>query len=161
MKTIPSHVIDEVWERVNDTPEDEVKELVDRFGREQPALLAYLMASDEDTLEQDERGNLMYLGLIIWLVLSESQPNLPQVSIEALEAAEDANITYLSKLEAGSEMGIVDAVQEMISTYNQMPLLGAMVEALMEGNEEEPEMAGENVGMSLLHLKTVIDCLDK
>jgi hypothetical protein len=55
----------------------------------------------------------------------------------------------------------VDAVQEMISTYNQMPLLGAMVEALMEGNEEEPEMAGENVGMSLLHLKTVIDCLDK
>jgi hypothetical protein len=31
----------------------------------------------------------------------------------------------------------------------------------MEGNEDEPDLAGDNVGLALLHLKTVIDCLDQ
>jgi hypothetical protein len=43
----------------------------------------------------------------------------------------------------------------------QMPLLGAVLEALMEGNEEEPELLHEDIGLALLHLKTVIDCLDQ
>jgi len=31
----------------------------------------------------------------------------------------------------------------------------------MAGNEDEPELAGEHVGLALLHLKTVVDCFDR
>jgi hypothetical protein len=42
-----------------------------------------------------------------------------------------------------------------------MPLLKSVIEALLIGNEEEPELAGDDVGTALLHLKTVLDCLDQ
>ena len=32
---------------------------------------------------------------------------------------------------------------------------------LMSGNEEAPELAPESVGMGLIYLKTVVDCLDQ
>jgi hypothetical protein len=48
-----------------------------------------------------------------------------------------------------------------MSTYNQIEVLNAVIEALMSGHEEEPELAGEHIGLALLHLKTVVDCLDQ
>ncbi len=36
-----------------------------------------------------------------------------------------------------------------------------MLELLMAGYEEEPEFAPENVGIALIYLKTIIDCLDQ
>jgi hypothetical protein len=39
--------------------------------------------------------------------------------------------------------------------------LGAVVEALMDGHEKEPNLAPEHLGLALIHLKTVIDCLDQ
>ena len=41
------------------------------------------------------------------------------------------------------------------------PLLTTAIESLMSGNEEEPEMVRESIGLELLHLKTVLDCLDR
>ncbi len=80
---------------------------------------------------------------------------------EELEAAEDANLKFLEEMDAGSEMDFVAGMQKMVASYNQMPLLGAVLEALMQGHEEHPELAPENLGMVLLDLKTVIDCLDQ
>jgi hypothetical protein len=53
------------------------------------------------------------------------------------------------------------ALQNLMSTYNQIEVLNAVIEALMSGHEEEPELAGEHIGLALLHLKTVVDCLDQ
>jgi hypothetical protein len=36
-----------------------------------------------------------------------------------------------------------------------------MIELLMAGQEETPELAGDEVGVGFLHLKTVIDVLDQ
>ncbi len=52
-------------------------------------------------------------------------------------------------------------MQKLVASYHQMPLLGAVLEALMTGNEDEPALAQEDTGLALLHLKTVIDCLDQ
>jgi hypothetical protein len=81
--------------------------------------------------------------------------------MDDLEAAEQANVKFLEDLEAGSEMDHMAGLQNLMATYNQVPLLSAVIEGLMSGNEEEPEMAGEGIGLALLHLKTVLDCLDQ
>ena len=39
--------------------------------------------------------------------------------------------------------------------------MGALLEALMQGHEDAPDLAPENIGMALVYLKTIIDCLDK
>jgi hypothetical protein len=101
------------------------------------------------------------LGAAVWQVMTEAGPPLRQVTDVELEAAEEANIRALEELEQDSEFAQRDAMSRLVADYNQMPLLGAVVEALMAGHEEAPELAPDHVGLALIHLKTVIDCLDQ
>ena len=161
MKTIPSETIDEIWDRLCQSNEDQARALARRFQEEQPFVAVYLLAMDENTMAEEDRGALMELGAYIVEIMRTVEPNLRQVTPDELEAAEASNLRQLEGLEDGSEMDFSDTVQSLISDYNQMPLLGAVLEALMSDYEDAPELAPENTGMSLLYLKTVIDCLDQ
>jgi 2-oxoglutarate dehydrogenase complex dehydrogenase (E1) component-like enzyme len=160
MQTIPTEIVDAAWERFSDLSQDGAKELIDRMAAEQPAIMAYLLANDEGLAEKEERGTLLCLGMVVWeLMTADRAPDEP-VAPEALEAAEDANVEFLERMGEESEIGYMEAVSQMVAAYNQMPLLSAILQALMEGHEEEPELAPENLGLMLVQLKTVIDCLD-
>ena len=161
MQTIPSSLIDQIWEHLNETPPEEVKVLFERMTAEQPILVGYLLAIEEDVLEKKQQGTLLFLGMVIWQIMSNGGAMLTEVTPEALEAAEDANIAFLERLDEDSEMNYMSAVTQMMDRYNQTPLLGAILDALMEGNEDTPELADDSMGLALVHLKTVIDCLDQ
>lgn len=161
MKTISGKIIDRTWKRINDATEDEAQRRLDAMAKKQPFIVAYLLAVEETLVAESERGELMLIGLILWEVLSAENSQLRQVTMDDLEAAEQANVKFLEELEAGSEMDHMAGLQNLMATYNQVPLLSAVIEGLMAGNEEEPEMAGEGIGLALLHLKTVLDCLDQ
>ena len=104
---------------------------------------------------------LIYLGAVIFEIIASQQVDLRPVSPEEVMAAEEANVLLLEDLEEGSEMGFTEAVESLLVTYNQMPLLSALLEALMSPHEDNPELAPDHIGMALIHLKTVIDCLDQ
>ena len=161
MKTIPAATVDEAWQRVNTSSPDQARSLAERMQQEQPFIMVYLLAAEESMLDEQERGSLLMLGATIWQIMSASGPSLRQVGDSELETAEEANIRALEDLESGSEMASTEAMQRLISDYNQMPLLGAVVEALMDGHTDEPDLAPEHLGLALIHLKTVIDCLDQ
>ena len=86
---------------------------------------------------------------------------LPEISPEDIESAEDANSGMLETLGDGSEFQMHDAAAGLITSFNQRDLLGFCVEILMQDNADQPELAPERVGLELLVLKTIIDCLDK
>ena len=161
MKTISGKIIDRTWKRVNDATEEDAQRLLDEMAKQQPFLVAYLLAVEETLIGQEERGQLMLIGLILWEIIYAENPQLRQITMDDLEAAEEANVKFLEELEAGSEMDHMSALQNLMSTYNQVALLNAVIESLMAGHEEEPELAGEHIGLALLHLKTVLDCLDQ
>ncbi len=161
MNTISGKIIDRTWKRVNDATEEEGHRLLDAMAKQQPFIVAYLMAVEETLIDEESRGQLMLIGLIVWEIVSSENKKLKQVTMEDLETSEAANIRFLEEMEAGSEMDHMSGLQNLMATYNQMPLLGAAIEALMADHAEEPELADENVGLKLLHLKTVLDCLDQ
>jgi hypothetical protein len=161
VKTIPQEIIDETWDRIADMSEEEAQALAQQMQERQPFMMVYLLAADENWMAEDEPGRLLELGAIIWQIMSAAGKKLREVSGDELEACEEANVKFLEKLDEEPEMNFTDSVMKMMADYNQMPLLGAVVEALMEGYEETPELAPENIGMALLYLKTVIDCLDQ
>ena len=161
MKTISSKTIDRTWKRINEASEDEGSRLIDAMAKDQPFIVAYLMAVEETLIADQERGRILLVGLLLWETLSAVNPTLRLVTVEDIETAEKANIAFLEELEAGSEMDHMEALRNLMVTYNQAALLETVVEALMEGNEEEPELAGDHIGLALLHLKTVLDCLDQ
>ena len=162
MKTIAGKTIDRTWKRLQEATSEDTERLIDQMAKAQPFVLAYLMAVEETLRsEERERGELLLLGVMLWQVLSAEKPELRPITMEELELAESSNLKFIEELEAGSEMDYMNALTNLMTTYNQSPLLTAVIEALMQGNEEEPELARETVGLELLHLKTVLDCLDQ
>jgi hypothetical protein len=161
MNTVPQEVIDSVWEEVLATPPEQAEMKVQAALEAQPAICMYLLALDEELLPPEERGMLMMIGYCILCSLSEGGRSLPPVTPEALEDAEQANLALLEKLDDGPEMDFTETVSGLLRSYRQAPLLGTVLEALMEGYEDDPDNAPENTGMLFLHLKSVIDCLDR
>lgn len=162
MKTIPVETVDEVWLRFNAFSDAECEDMSERMKAEQPFILIYLLACDENLYEdEEERGSLMELGAIVWRVMAAGDAPLRVVTDEELEAAEQANLKMLEDMDDDSDEQMAGLVTDFFTDYNQMPLLGAVLEALMSGHEDNPEEAPDNIGLALLHLKTVIDCLDQ
>jgi hypothetical protein len=161
MNTISGKIIDRTWKRTNEATEEEGQRLLDVMAKQQPFVVAYLMAVEETLMGEEERGQLILIGLILWQIVSAEKPDLRQITMDDLEAAETRNLKFLEEMEAGSEMDHMAGLQNLLATYNQVPLFTVVIEALMGGNEDEHELAGENIGLALLHLKSVLDCLDQ
>ena len=161
MTTITDKTIERLWRRLNEAVPEDGQKVMGKMTAEQPFLIAYLLAIEETILAEHERGELLILGVFIWQSLSSVKSPLRQVTQEEIESVEARNLKFLEDLEAGSEMDYVNSMQQLTSTYNQMPLLGAVIESIMSGHEEEPDLAPDNLGLALLHLKTIIDCLDQ
>ena len=161
MKTISAKAINRKWKQVNEATEEEAQRLLDKMVKQQPFVVAYLLAVEETLMGKEERGQLMLIGLILWEVVFKENPALRMITMEDLEAAETVNLKFLEEMEAGSEMDHMAGLQDLMETYNQVPLLTAVIESLMAEEEEEPELASESVGLALLHMKAVLDCLDQ
>ncbi|HEY1171383.1 MAG TPA: hypothetical protein VGH19_08455 [Verrucomicrobiae bacterium] len=159
MNQVPRETIEAVWEKQSDFSDDDWSQWVDQFAQEQPALLVYLGAADQ-TVRDSEDGNseLMLLAALIYDSL-RARSTLPAIEPEVIEDAEDANIALLQSLDDASEAEHHAVVEKMINEYPQAPMIAFIMERLMEGNEETPELAPDQVGMELLYLKTMIDAL--
>jgi len=159
MNQVPRETIEAVWEQQTEFTEEEWSQWVDRFAQLQPSLLVYLGAADQTVREaDDDTSALMPLAALIYDSL-RSRSKLPCVEADTIEDAEDANIALLQSLEDASEHQHHAVVERLISEYAQAPLIAFIMERLMEGNEETPELAPDHIGMELLYLKTMIDSL--
>jgi hypothetical protein len=159
MNQVPRETIEAVWETQAEYSEEEWSRWVDQFAGEQPALLVYLGAADQTVREsEDEVSELMLLAALIYDSL-RARTSLPVIEPEAIEEAEDANIALLQSLDDASEAEHHAVVEKLINEYPQAPMIAFVMERLMEGNEETPELAPDQVGMELLYLKTMIDAL--
>ena len=160
MKPISREAAESAFEQFQSFEESEAVRRFERFGREQRPLMTYLFAGDEEFTDESRRGELLELGLIIYDAMSGGLA-IGAVSEEDVIAADDANRQMLEELDEASQFESDAALERMLKAYNQRELLGLALEFLMEGNEETPELAPAGIGMSLLHVKTLIDCLDR
>ena len=101
MKTIPVEKIDEVWKRISEASEPDTRAMAQRMRREQPFIMVYLLAMDEDLFDESERGRLMELGAIICQIMSSAGQKLPKVNDQDIEAAEEANVRMLQEMDQG------------------------------------------------------------
>ena len=161
MNTIPRELIIEVWERQCALGENEARSLMKQFFDEQPALGVYLFVCDEQ-LVQDAASQLIPLASTIWESATRTRgKRLKVVRPKIIDRAEAANTRMLEKLEDVSEFEWRETVERLFLGYQQQPLLAFCIEILMANDEETPELAPQRIGMELLWLKTVIDCIDQ
>jgi len=161
MNPIPVEILEETWEKMVDISSPEVSRLIDRMTNEQPLILAYLMAVGDDLFNEDERELMLFLGVVIWQVMLRGESPLPPITEETIDDVEDANFKMLEYLEGESEADFLETTTHMLENYNQSEILAHVLDGIMEESEESDDMTGENQGMMMIFLKTVIDCFDR
>lgn len=161
MKPISSGIVEKTWKKLSSMSPLKAPRLINDMSKQQPLILAYLMAAGEDMLNQDEKELLLYLGVVVWQIMSQGSAPLPKVTEETLDAIENSNVKMLEYLEGESEIDFIETVENIFTNYNQTEVLKYVVEALMEEEDEESFIRDEVKGIMLIYLKTVIDCFDK
>ena len=161
MNKISGDIVENTWREMSVLSPLKYPKLVNKLSKEQPVILAYFLAVGDEFLNKDEQELLLYLGLVVWRVMSKGDTPIPQVTEKMVEEAEDKNIKMLEYLDGESESGFIDTVETIIENYNQPEVLQFVVEALIEEDEEDDaNIREESIGMMMIYLKTVIDCFD-
>lgn len=162
METISEKVVERTWKKMTDIPLDEVPQTVKRLEKEQPEILAFLMAADYDVLNQDERELLLYLGITIWEMMRQGRPRPKRIGEKRLDRFIERTDQMAEYLMGESPEDFEDAVEKIFKGHNQINVLRYAVEALFEMDESEnPGVREEMKGLLFMNLKTVVEALDQ
>lgn len=156
MEYIKEDKIDQALEVISESDERYEAALKDLELR-QPEVMDYLQ-DEEHTLAftEDEQDYILYLLLVIWEAVRQVHPDLPGVSLEALNQAEEAN---WNKLEGLTEKKFRDRLDVFFDSTNQEDLLAFLEDALQE--DEDSFVTKEAREPIFVLLKSIIDCWDR
>jgi len=118
------------------------------------------MACGSDIFNQDERELLLYLGVVVWQIMSQGSTPLPKIKEKTLDKTENLNMKMIEYLKGESDTGFIDTAKTIINSYSQPEVLKYVIEALMEETEEGCLIREENKGIMAIYLKTIIDCFN-
>jgi hypothetical protein len=162
MQTVPREVFQDTWNRLCELDERASAQLSKEFFKAQPALGIYCAAQQENLGEEGETSPMVELTMAIWQAMTQVAGGpLPNATPEEIEAAEEAITRQLETLDEGSEMDQQTHALRMVQSHNQREMLGFGIEILMSRHEEEPDLAPDSLGLEMIWLNTVVDCLDK
>lgn len=162
MQTVPHEVIQQTWDNLCELDEKASAQFSKEFFKAQPALSIYCAAQYENLGPQGEHSAMAELTMAIWQAMTRvaGRP-LPIATPEEIGAAEAATTRQLETLEEGSEMDLQTYAGRLVKNHNQRDLLAFGIGILMSRYEAEPDLAADSLGLEMIWLNTVVDCLDK
>ena len=149
MNRIILETIEKYWRKINAQSDEGVifevlKELYDR----QPLLMTYLTVADKNSLNEDERQMMYYLGsFVIHLMLHESS-TIAEVTEEEWEKVRRSNLRMLEFVASeDSPKNFRRSMDDVIDTHNQTDLLRFILDLVMNDHSAksilEKTMSGE------------------
>ena len=160
MKTIAADIVDRGWIAATAMSRADSQALMARMSEAQPQLLAYLMKVNEETFVAGERTLLIYLCVVTWSIMAGADP-LRTVSDEEINRAAAKNLKMVEYLEDESEEECLRVTQLVLASYNQIHVLRAAMSAMTQQSRNGNAFSNESRGLAILHLKTLVDCLDQ
>jgi hypothetical protein len=158
---ISAEMVAETAQRMSAMQPVEARALVRRLGKEQPVIVAYLLAASENkSFDQDEGQTLFYVGLVITEIMKQGLMEPGKIAETQLMRAEKANEDLLDKMATDSAGDFASAAESLVEKYPEPEVLRYVTEALMEdeeGDPDNPPIRDENLGLAFLHLKIVLD----
>ena len=159
MTIISDDIIQSVLEEQGELDFLETERLIAQMSREQPSILAYLMGSNEDHYNFDEKQLLLFIGVNVAQMMNRGDGNIQEVSMEEIEASQQKNIDMFEYLEKEIPGDFENTTAMIFREYNQKNVLRYIIETLFE--DEDPHIRADRKGLMFFDLKTVLDCLDQ
>lgn len=163
MQTISEATVERTWKKLAQLTDAGLQQVVERMEKEQPEIMAFLMAADYDAFNQDERELVFYLGMVVWEMMRQGMPRPQQVSEERLYQLVERTDQMVESLMGESEGDFVAVATQVFKNHNQLYVLRYIVEALFEMEEDDDgtEIRDDMKGLIFLNLKTMVEALDQ
>ncbi|HMQ06861.1 MAG TPA: hypothetical protein PKC30_06135 [Saprospiraceae bacterium] len=123
------------------------------FIERQPAFIAYLNSEGFSLLTEEEKDLLWYCTIVIYECMKQDR-NIREISIEAIEEAEEINYSILGE----KELKFEEIVDRLFNAYGQEDLLAFAEDATMMDEEDFLSPVGRKI--IFISLKTIIDVID-
>ena len=159
MKIISDEIVKQILDEQAEKDFLETERQIARLSRDQPALLSYLMGSNDDHYNFDEKQLLLFIGVNVFLMLSKGDKKLAQVSMDDIEAAQQKNIEMFEYLEKEIPGEFQKTTDMIFKEYNQKNMLRYVIETLFD--DDDSHIRADRKGLIFFDLKTVLDCLDQ
>jgi hypothetical protein len=159
MNPLPEGFVEKTWQQVAAfTPDRANKEMI-AMGKNQPDLLAFLMAYSDD-LQQEVKELAIYIAFVVYKMFLDSSGKVPRIAAKEIMARYDENTRLMESLEGAHEK-FIDRIAN-VQVSKQPYVMKYVLEALMEDTEEGGiDLTQEDIGSLYLLFKTEIEVLDK
>ncbi|HUO76633.1 MAG TPA: hypothetical protein VMU21_03560 [Thermodesulfovibrionales bacterium] len=159
MGPLSKEFVEKTWQEVSGfTPARVDKEMLN-MGKNQPDLLAFLMAYTDD-LQQEVKELAIYIAFVVYKMFLDSSGKIPRISSGEIMARYNENERFLGSLQEAHEQLIEKIVD--VEVFKQPYVTRYVLEALTEDAEEDDiRIAEEDIGFLLILFKTEIEVLDK
>lgn len=159
MKIISDDVIEKVLEDQGELDFMGVERLIAQMSREQPSILAYLMASNEEHYNFEEKQVLLFLGVNVSQMMKKGEKSIEEVTMDEIENAQQNNIKMFEYLEDENPKDFEQTASLIFKEYNQKNVLRYIVESLFE--DDDDRIRSDRRGLIFFDLKTILDCFDQ
>ncbi|TAE01932.1 MAG: hypothetical protein EAZ97_02865 [Bacteroidetes bacterium] len=153
MKVINDQAIDLALDKMNDFSEQEYESLIEQFTEKQGDLLDFLL-TDEEEFDQNEKEIILFIGMQLWYIFQQEDPNLPSVEYETVDRIMEQNEKMLEYFSEESEEDFMAALNGVVDQHAQSDLLKFIIMAIID-NEDVRE---ENSSVAFIYLKTFVEC---
>jgi len=159
MSEIPEEIVSSTWQAVAAISEGQAHREIEKAGRAQSELLAFVLGSVSDCTPQAQEL-AVYLYFVIYQIFKNAtKRRLRPIKESQIERGISRNEERLARLE-----GAHPRFQERAALLEMSPqpfVVQYLVEAIIEAPEDEDplELTEEESGTLFLVLKTVIDLL--
>lgn len=160
MITVAQSAVDDAWNELYNSSEERAQELVEEFAHEQPHLAGFLVNAEEEISKLDDRGFLLLYGTWAWLAFKLEGRDDSTVTRGMIDASYERNTADRMRLEGITDSAMLEAARDFTAGYRHFPLLGAIINDVLEGEMESGRRDDDISGMLVVIVKTVIDCLD-
>jgi len=159
MDTLSEGFVEKTWQQVAEFNPDRANKEMTAMGKNQPDLLAFLMAYTED-LHQDVKELAIYIAFVVYKMFLDSSGKIPKISGKEIMARYDENTRFVESLE-GADEKFIDRIAN-IQVSRQPYVMKYVLEALMEDAEEDGmNLTEEDIGSLFMLFKTEIEVLDQ
>lgn len=160
METIPERIVEKAWQEVAALSMSQAGKEMQKMARNQPDLLAFLMAMTED-LDSEKKELAVYMAFVVYRIFEGSRDKIKKITSKEIIDCYETNEDLMGRLGSAGQEFIDRVSQIQIST--QPFVMKYVVDTLIEEPEEEEndELTDEDKAFLFLLLKTVVDLLDK
>jgi hypothetical protein len=160
MEPISEKFVEKTWQEVAGFSTNRAIKEMQKMGKNQPDLLAFLMALIED-MDPEVRELAIYIAFVVYRIFEGSQNKIKKITSKEIIDCYEYNEDLIGKLE-GADEKFIDRIAR-IQISKQPYVMKYVVEALMESSEEGDDvvLTDEDSGFLFLLLKTVVDLFDK